>query len=45
MNAKFKNYTQIMGSLDNDIESIKTELKWYKFKVKQMANRSAAEPN
>jgi len=44
MIAKFIQFNQIMGSIDNELEKQKADMDWYKFKVKQISARFTPKP-
>ncbi|MBN1923223.1 MAG: hypothetical protein JW791_00505 [Nanoarchaeota archaeon] len=44
MEAKFNSYNQIMGALNEELESRKIELEWYKFRIKQLSTRPSMHP-
>jgi hypothetical protein len=36
MSAKLKTFTQLIHSIDEEIKERKTEIKWYKFRLRRM---------
>ena len=44
MKGKFTSFDNFMGLISTGLEKQKSDLEWYKFKVKQISARFAAKP-